>query len=292
MMVQDIYRNHPWKMFVACMMLNRAKGNSVKKVMREFFSKFPTLQDVAIGDIETMTTLLKPLGLQSRRAQNIQSFAGEMLMASDGYGIEPTEVAEFHGIGEYALESQRVFLDREFDASVNDDRIREYLARCIHVNDVETELKLRVDTYGTIVERDDGRVRQMIGHTYKFDDNVFCATNDFREEAYVEAKLADNAESIGRAIRMLVEDKLSRRSVVIFGQEEEPPNCTVCMHFQVEPDDELTVQVYQRSQDVEMIAKDCETYARIACLFCEEIQVDGYEIHVTVGNLHRYMTRL
>ena len=86
----------------------------------------------------------------------------------------------------------------------------------------------------------------------------------------------------------LLQDRTTRQAVVQFSQAGRKPNCTVSVQFQVRGRS-LFVSVFQRSQDIAMVEKDCETYARMACFISKFIEVDSYDVYVCVGNLHKYI---
>ncbi|XP_054707366.1 methyl-CpG-binding domain protein 4-like [Uloborus diversus] len=104
---EDLYHD-PWKLLIATICLQKTTGLCVKKVLPEFFSKFPSPHATLNAKISDIVSTLQCLGLQQKRAAIILKFTDEYLHKSWKYPIE------LHGIGKYGNDSYRIFCVNEW----------------------------------------------------------------------------------------------------------------------------------------------------------------------------------
>ncbi|PSC75056.1 methyl-binding domain 4 [Micractinium conductrix] len=99
---EELY-DDPWKLLVACMLLNKTSGAQVRKVIWELFSLCPTPAAAIAADVQQVQNLIQPLGLFRKRALAIQQLSHEYL-----YKVwrDPTEL---YGIGKYAADAYLMF---------------------------------------------------------------------------------------------------------------------------------------------------------------------------------------
>lgn len=126
-LIQEDLRDKPWRLLVACMMLNQTTAVQVKQVMPKFFERYPEPGFVVgIMNHEPMAELIKPLGLYNRRAKAIIRMTDDYTKSS-GWDAD---VNEFYGIGKYAADSYRIFVLGELPASeeaVQDKELKKYV---------------------------------------------------------------------------------------------------------------------------------------------------------------------
>lgn len=123
-LIQEDLRDQPWRLLVACMMLNQTTAVQVKQVMPKFFERYGGPRIAAAGNTEFMASLLKPLGLYNRRAKAIQRMSEDFMR--EGW----SDVQDFYGIGKYASDSYRIFVLGELPASedaVQDKELKKYV---------------------------------------------------------------------------------------------------------------------------------------------------------------------
>ena len=123
---------------IAVIFLNKTKGNVAIPVCEALFDQFPSPEDFAAASLEDILPIVRPLGLQNKRAKLIIDLAHAWLEHpptlgkryrrlhypswDDGRDIskdeEPIsdddvraawEIAHLPGVGEYALDSWRIF---------------------------------------------------------------------------------------------------------------------------------------------------------------------------------------
>ena len=129
-LLQDIYKNDPWKMLVCCIMLNLTTRKQVDKVRHKLFKKYPTPQDMSVADYEELSKLLMPLGMQYKRAATLMRFSKEYI---EGFA----DPIDLYGIGKYAKDSWEIFQNNNLNVQPNDKVLNLYLATAL---EMETQM--------------------------------------------------------------------------------------------------------------------------------------------------------
>ncbi|XP_055954162.1 methyl-CpG-binding domain protein 4-like isoform X1 [Argiope bruennichi] len=104
---EDLYHD-PWKLLIATICLQKTTGKSVKRILSDFFTKFPTPEAAMTAQPCDISKVLEPLGLQDKKAKIIIRFSNEYINKSWKYPIE------LHGIGKYGNDSYRIFCINEW----------------------------------------------------------------------------------------------------------------------------------------------------------------------------------
>lgn len=104
-LLQEIYRKKPWRMMVCCMLLNRTTREQVDRIRGELFRRWPTPERMAEARHEELRDLIRCLGFGNKRAEALRRFSFEWVAGSW------TEIDELHGIGRYAHDSWRMFVE-------------------------------------------------------------------------------------------------------------------------------------------------------------------------------------
>jgi methyl-CpG-binding domain protein 4 len=71
LMLQEIYRDDPWKIMVCCMLLNQTSRQQVYRVKDQLFSKYPSAEKLSKARVKTISNIIQTLGLHNRRAYNL-----------------------------------------------------------------------------------------------------------------------------------------------------------------------------------------------------------------------------
>jgi methyl-CpG-binding domain protein 4 len=132
-LIQEFLRDEPWRLLVACVMLNQTSAKQVWPVARDFFQLCPTPRTVTFTSEEEIVGVLRPLGLQNRRVRTIMRLSREWCDKGYGpfFGGRPKgdSVIGLPGIGKYASDSYRMFVDPgEIVEDVRDKELRKYVA--------------------------------------------------------------------------------------------------------------------------------------------------------------------
>lgn len=102
-LIQESIYDDPWKVLVACLILNRTSGTQMRPAVMKLFEKYPTPRDFMNGDIDEITEILKPCGLWRKRPFTIQKMTRDYLQKDWEF---PTEL---FGVGKYASDAYLIF---------------------------------------------------------------------------------------------------------------------------------------------------------------------------------------
>lgn len=119
-LIQETLRHNPWQMLIACVMLNLTNIVQVRQVIFEFFKLYLTPEEALKADQESLAKLLKPLGLYNRRASTI-------IKLSKAYVSKWDNVRGLPGVGKYAADSWRIFVEGKLDVLPTDSKLIEYI---------------------------------------------------------------------------------------------------------------------------------------------------------------------
>lgn len=119
-LIQEELRDQPWRLLVACIMLNLTSIKQVRPVISQFFERFPTADDCASASQAEIAELIKPLGLYNRRAAT-------MIKLSKAFSLERKSVRDLPGVGDYAADSWRIFVDGKMDVEPKDSKLKKYI---------------------------------------------------------------------------------------------------------------------------------------------------------------------
>lgn len=99
---EELYAD-PWKLLVACMLLNKTSATQVRKVIWDLFNLCPTPAKAISVDTAEIQAIIQPLGLFRKRALAIQRLSEDYLYK------EWNNPVELYGIGKYASDAYHIF---------------------------------------------------------------------------------------------------------------------------------------------------------------------------------------
>ncbi|KAJ6852434.1 methyl-CpG-binding domain protein 4-like protein [Iris pallida] len=102
-LLQEKHYFDPWRVLLICMLLNITTSRQVKGVLENLFARCPTAEALLDIQEEELQRMLKPLGLQNKRARAIKIFTQQYL------GTEWTHVSQLYGVGKYAADAYAIF---------------------------------------------------------------------------------------------------------------------------------------------------------------------------------------
>ena len=120
-MVQEQVRS-VWQHMVGVICLNQTGRKKVKKILPEFFKKFPDEFELLKSDRETIAEMLKDLGMKNVRAHRIWR------MTEDYLEWDGRDATELFGIGKYGSDSYRIFYKNQVPENVQDKELKRYLS--------------------------------------------------------------------------------------------------------------------------------------------------------------------
>lgn len=132
-LMQEDFRNEPWKLLVCCILLNLSSRKVAEPIWNRLFERWPVwttfLADVRQrqSSREELLSLLN--GFQNRRCERIIRMTEGIekqfrTMCRDRMMIEPLEL---YGIGKYGSDSYRIFIKRELVEDVKDKELVRYV---------------------------------------------------------------------------------------------------------------------------------------------------------------------
>ena len=120
-MVQEQVRS-VWQHMVGVICLNQTGRKKVKKILPEFFKKFPDEFELLKSNKETIAEMLKDLGMKNVRAHRIWRMTEEYLEWDGG------DATELFGIGKYGSDSYEIFYKNRVPDNVQDKELKRYLS--------------------------------------------------------------------------------------------------------------------------------------------------------------------
>lgn len=103
-----------WRLLIGCMLLNQTTRRHVDGIWPQLFERYPTSNELGQARIEELVELLRPLGLQNRRAKTIRQFSLEWNKSKlRGHLQEDVLSMKLTGVGEYARDSWLIFHDKD-----------------------------------------------------------------------------------------------------------------------------------------------------------------------------------
>lgn len=122
---QETLASGPFWMLVACILVNRTKWAVALPVFQKLRRKYPDTYHLCRVPDGTLRAVLRPLGLQDRRSKSIRDLAKswqQFMEDPDADGL-----LTLPGLGQYALDSYRIFVLREKDVRPGDKKLKEYV---------------------------------------------------------------------------------------------------------------------------------------------------------------------
>eukprot|EP01026_Neomeris_dumetosa_P052301 TRINITY_DN46239_c0_g1_i3.p1 TRINITY_DN46239_c0_g1~~TRINITY_DN46239_c0_g1_i3.p1 ORF type:complete len:264 (+),score=31.86 TRINITY_DN46239_c0_g1_i3:52-792(+) len=102
-LIQEQLYKDPWKVLVACMMLNRTSGRQVHGVIWDLFKLCPSAEEALNVSKDEIVEVIRPLGIHTKRAN-------DMLVMSEQYLHKDWKSPlELHGVGKYAADAYWIF---------------------------------------------------------------------------------------------------------------------------------------------------------------------------------------
>ena len=114
--------NNAWQHMVGVICLNQTHRKQVKRILPDFFKRWPTHTSILQDTREDVEKMIAPLGMRKvrseriyRRSKQFESWNGE-------------DATELYGIGKYGSDSYRLFYKNEIPQNVGDHELKRYIA--------------------------------------------------------------------------------------------------------------------------------------------------------------------
>lgn len=121
---EDLWPND-WAILVTCLLLNRTTRKQVERVLGQFFTSWPTPEELLRADKEHVSSAIASLGFKHRRAELI-------FKMSETYVTKNwKDASELPGIGAYGAACWRMLFRQEFsDVPPEDHALVDYWRSC------------------------------------------------------------------------------------------------------------------------------------------------------------------
>jgi len=114
----------PWRMLLVCSALNLTSWRQVDPVMERFFTRWPDPHTFLQSTHDEVVDVIRPLGLYNRRAQTWRKLTAAWLSLQNPSN---REVSKLPGVGQYALDSWRIFIERDLTVEPEDRVLRAWI---------------------------------------------------------------------------------------------------------------------------------------------------------------------
>jgi methyl-CpG-binding domain protein 4 len=123
---QEVLREEPFWMLVACILINRTHWRQVEPVLQKLRARCKGPKTFLSMPIGELIEILRPLGFYNRRASVLRRFALDWL---DEEPTSSERVMKMSGCGEYAAQSFLIFVEggRPPADKVTDHKLSWYL---------------------------------------------------------------------------------------------------------------------------------------------------------------------
>ena len=120
-MVQQQVDN-AWQHMVGVICLNQTHRKQVKRILPDFFKRWPTHTSILQDTREDVEKMIAPLGMRRVRSERIYRMS-EQFESWNG-----EDATELYGIGKYGSDSYRLFYKNEIPENVGDHELKRYIA--------------------------------------------------------------------------------------------------------------------------------------------------------------------
>jgi methyl-CpG-binding domain protein 4 len=111
--LQTGMQGDPWRVVLACMLLQQTTRRQAEKGLQNLLHEFPTPLALASGDLDLVAQCVRPCGLQNKRARMLMQFSYDFACYSD------KSLTGCAGVGMYVCDAVRMFClsDLRFNGS-------------------------------------------------------------------------------------------------------------------------------------------------------------------------------
>ena len=120
LMVQQQVDN-AWQHMVGVICLNQTHRKQVKRILPDFFKRWPTHTSILQDTREDVEKMIAPLGMRKVRSERIYRMS-EQFESWNG-----EDATELYGIGKYGSDSYRLFFKNELPQDVGDHELQRYV---------------------------------------------------------------------------------------------------------------------------------------------------------------------
>jgi hypothetical protein len=149
-LLEELFGNDPWRLFLSAILLNRTSRVQVDTIMLDFLEEWPSVEAAAEADAARMSVVVRPCGIRFRRAAGIIRFSKEYLALLEhkkqirtttrtdrdanadihdrgaAYNLTRDDVMNLYYCGEYAYGAYKLFIQRDYSIDPADHALKAY----------------------------------------------------------------------------------------------------------------------------------------------------------------------
>jgi hypothetical protein len=149
-LLEELFGNDPWRLFLSAILLNRTSRVQVDTIMFDFLAEWPSAEAAAGADAARMCVVVKALGIRFRRARGIIRFSKEYLALLEhkmdkcgntgkgcskidadidreaAYNLTRDNVMNLYYCGDYAYAAYKLFIQRDYSIDPTDHALKAY----------------------------------------------------------------------------------------------------------------------------------------------------------------------
>lgn len=122
--IQKRYEGDTWKVVVCCILLNQTTNIQVRPVIEKFFEKFPNPKKLIESNESEISSMISGTGLQNQKAKRLLRF-------SQSWYSGERDRDKLPGVGPYAKEALRIFIDGDLNFIPNDKKLKIYVSESL-----------------------------------------------------------------------------------------------------------------------------------------------------------------
>ena len=121
-LIQTHYLGDPWKIMISCILLNQTTNIQVRPVIVDLFNRFPTPNSITKSQTQEISDIIRRTGFQNVKAKRIVDF-------TESWNSGERNPDKFPGIGPYARDSWKIFVEGITDIFPADKKLKIYLSQ-------------------------------------------------------------------------------------------------------------------------------------------------------------------
>jgi hypothetical protein len=131
-LLEELVAEDPWQLLLCTILLNRTSRCQVDHIFFMFLQRWSSphqlLEKASLDDV---ATLLRPLGINNRRAHGIFMFSRDYLALlkdnKDMTSLLQADIQGLHNCGDYACDAYRIFVRRDLTVKSKDRALQTYV---------------------------------------------------------------------------------------------------------------------------------------------------------------------
>lgn len=140
----------PYEILVSEVLLVKTTRGQVQRMWHSFVDKFPDVDSLASADEEGLKAVIKPLGLEHKRARGLKEMARQLVSKRGGsVPDDKEELLGLKGVGRYVANAVLCFAFDQ-DAALVDTNILRIIHRCFSAGSDSARPRNDMDLWGLV----------------------------------------------------------------------------------------------------------------------------------------------